>query len=236
MHKLAIILLFSCSVIAQKNIRVEYTAKVNPLEKKFDFDRLQQMFDYAVENDDNFRFELLISKKQSRFTNISVMPASESPHLNNIALNFTGYVGEVYNFEEAIYSECFGCGTDVLLKRPKKENWVLTNETKEIDGYLCYKATNIYKVVGSEKTFNHPVVAWYCPKLPYGFGPNGYGNLPGLILELQVRNVVFGLKKIEFNSELTLDFSFLKTVKTTSEEELNTMLQKQNEAEFKNFR
>ena len=78
MHKLAIFLLFSCSVIAQKNIRVEYTAQVNPLEKKSNFDRLQQALDYAVENDDNFRFELLISSKQARFTNISVMPSSES--------------------------------------------------------------------------------------------------------------------------------------------------------------
>ena len=79
------------------------------------------------------------------------------------------------------------------------------------------------------KVFNHPVIAWYCPKLPYAFGPNTYGNLPGLILELQVRNVVYGVKKIDLNSDLTFDTAFLAKKTIITEEELNSRLQQDAE-------
>ena len=43
------------------------------------------------------------------------------------------------------------------------------------------------------------MTAWYCPKIPYGFGPKGYGLLPGLILELQERNILFGAYQVTFD-------------------------------------
>jgi GLPGLI family protein len=89
-----------------------------------------------------------------------------------------------------------------------------------IDNYLCYKATNIFTVNNGEKIFNHPVIAWYCPKLPYPYGPIGYGNLPGLILELQVRNVVYGAKSIQINSNLRFDSKSLDKIKVLNEKEL----------------
>ena len=75
----------------------------------------------------------------------------------------------------------------------------MVNESKEIEGFWCYKATSTKVVVNRKGTFRFPIIAWYCPKIPFSFGPNGYGNLPGLILELQVRNVVYGVKKIDLN-------------------------------------
>jgi GLPGLI family protein len=47
--------------------------------------------------------------------------------------------------------------------------------------------------------FKRNVVAWYCPKIPVSFGPKGYGDLPGLILELEEKNITFGAKKITLN-------------------------------------
>ena len=116
-----------------------------------------------------------------------------------------------------------------MIKKPLKSNWQLHDETKFIGDYLCYKATNVYRVENEVRVFNHPVVAWYCPKLPYNYGPNGYSNLPGLILELQERNVVFGATKIDLDSDLDFDAEFLKTVKTISEEDLNKKLQEEFE-------
>ena len=97
-----------------------------------------------------------------------------------------------------------------------------------IDSYLCYKATNVNIVDnGSGKIFRHPVIAWYCPALPYNYGPNWYSNLPGLILQLQVRNVVFGVKKIDLNSDEDFDHTFLDKVKTISLEELYKRIDKE---------
>ena len=77
----------------------------------------------------------------------------------------------------------------------------MENETKQIGAYLCYKATSEQVVVNSKGTFKHPIVAWYCPNIPFNFGPKGYSGLPGLILELQIRNITWGVTKIELSKE-----------------------------------
>lgn len=51
--------------------------------------------------------------------------------------------------------------------------WNVTEETKEILGYKCNKATY------------GDTVAWFCSEIPIPFGPSGTFGLPGLILELQ---------------------------------------------------
>lgn len=55
----------------------------------------------------------------------------------------------------------------------KTLDWNTTDETKEILGYQCHKATY------------GDTVAWFCAELPIPFGPSGTFGLPGLILELQ---------------------------------------------------
>lgn len=230
MCKFLTVLLFSISAFAQKNVLVEYNAKIAPLEKQYKIPNLKEAFEYAMNNDDKLSFELLITKEGSKFKDISGMGSSESTYLDKILLSFSGYLGEVYNIKDDVYSHLPMMNSNTYKKTNKISGWKLTSETKEIDGYLCYKATNIKTVVNSVKTFEHPVTAWYCPKLPYSFGPNGYGNLPGLILELQVRNVVFGAKKIDLNSKLDFDMEFLKKAKIKTEEEINATIQKDFEA------
>lgn len=77
-------------------------------------------------------------------------------------------------------------------------HWELKNETKIINGYLCYKAnyTYIQKWKGNE--FPWKVVAWYCPSIPFNYGPIRYSGLPGMILELTEKNRGYIVEKIEF--------------------------------------
>ena len=82
----------------------------------------------------------------------------------------------------------------------EETEWKLENESKYIDSYLCYKATSEQVVVNSQGTFKHPIVAWYCPSIPFNFGPKGYNGLPGLILELQIRNITWGASAIELTT------------------------------------
>ncbi len=53
-----------------------------------------------------------------------------------------------------------------------QQEWSITNETDTILGYPVIKAVN------------GRYVAWFAPKIPVPFGPNGSGGLPGLILKL----------------------------------------------------
>ena len=75
-------------------------------------------------------------------------------------------------------------------------DWELTGETKNIGNYTCYKA--VYEKeeediqidmidceVKEEKvTKKRTLVVWYTTDVPISNGPNNYGGLPGLILEV----------------------------------------------------
>lgn len=77
--------------------------------------------------------------------------------------------------------------------------WTITNETKEIAGYTCIKATGLYKDVTKPDKF-FPVEAWFSPELPYPIGPNNFGNLPGMLIYGVFNNYqIYKLEKIKFN-------------------------------------
>lgn len=53
-------------------------------------------------------------------------------------------------------------------------DWTITDESKEIGGYMCQKATTTFKGRNYE--------AWFCPEIPIPYGPWKLHGLPGLIL------------------------------------------------------
>ena len=107
----------------------------------------------------------------------------------------------------------------------EKTEWKLENETKYIGEHLCYKATSEQIVINSKGTFKHPITAWYCPNIPFSFGPKGYTALPGLILELQERNLIYGAFKIDLKKENDI-IAEPKKGKVLTEEEYNKIISK----------
>lgn len=90
---------------------------------------------------------------------------------------------------------------DYTVYKKLTRKWKLTKETKKNDNYTCYKATVIDEEPRSKGEIAlKKVIAWYCPELPFSFGPSGYGGLPGLILELQVDDVFYGMVSIKIKS------------------------------------
>ena len=91
-------------------------------------------------------------------------------------------------------------GEKLFISYVPLKNWSLTNESKDIEGFTCYKAT-IEKTVRIKKDVfkTHTVTAWYCPTIPFSFGPKEYGDLPGIILELQDNKVTYIAYKIDLN-------------------------------------
>ena len=64
-------------------------------------------------------------------------------------------------------------------------NWKINpNETKEISGYKCYKATaNTERKYNGEVQETFESFAWFTYEIPTSFGPRGLDGLPGLVLE-----------------------------------------------------
>jgi GLPGLI family protein len=144
-----------------------------------------------------------------------------------------GYFGRIKqqpkNYITEELEEAFG---KFLVSRPY-QTWELHDETKTIGEYLCFKATTSYTITTPQgKLFKRNFTAWYTPQLPYKFGPAGYGNLPGLIIELQGKNFTYGVQKIEFyNNEETKENEMpkLKNKKQITEEEFEKLAAKDEE-------
>lgn len=108
---------------------------------------------------------------------------------------------------------------EYIMNLEQKADWELTNETKTINGYLCYKATSIYHNQTWNDNPKFEISAWYTPRIPVPFGPNGYHGLPGLILELQTYTMTIFVKKISLNLNTVLQIDRLeKRVALTKQE------------------
>ncbi|MDO5607303.1 MAG: GLPGLI family protein [Capnocytophaga sp.] len=59
-----------------------------------------------------------------------------------------------------------------------ERDWQLVSETKKIGNLNCFKAT-------TTNEDGLPVEAWYALELPFPSGPETYGGLPGVIVELK---------------------------------------------------
>lgn len=84
-------------------------------------------------------------------------------------------------------------------------NWNITNETKNIDGFKCYKAKGTEIINDFREKKSYTLIAWFCPDLPFKYGPERYFGLPGLIFEAYTENSKekYVLKSISFSDEIT---------------------------------
>jgi GLPGLI family protein len=80
-------------------------------------------------------------------------------------------------------------GKKFLIKGDKtKYEWKMTTEQKKIGAYTCMKA--------ELKDTSRTVIAWFTPQIPTSIGPGGFGQLPGMILEIDIND---GQQKITAN-------------------------------------
>jgi GLPGLI family protein len=86
--------------------------------------------------------------------------------------------------------------------------WKILNEIKEVTGYVCMKAET------TDPVRNVPVYAWFTTAIPVSGGPEGFGGLPGMILELIFNkdDVAVTAEKVSFNDN-DLSFPYPKKYK-----------------------
>ena len=71
-------------------------------------------------------------------------------------------------------------GREFRIIGEEKINWKMTAEQKKIGDYVCMKAMYMRDTI--------PVVAWFTPQIPISNGPGDLGQLPGMILEVDIDN------------------------------------------------
>ncbi len=163
-----------------------------------------------------------------------MIPEAEAPdpfaggNGGGMVMKFSGGAdgGDLYhNFSEltSIQGNEFAGKNFLIVDSLKQQGWKLSDETKKILGYTCYKAskkskalTRSIKMVTSNAG-NIPtdtmankitapkeieVVAWYTPDILTPVGPESHSMLPGAILEIDIDNGLTFFKATEIKNSV----------------------------------
>lgn len=229
MKKYFILVLFSSGLFSYGQVKggvVTYGVTVSE-DKDSQIDKLMLSMNanyYSIIKE--FEFTLKFNSEKALFVKANKMYSdANAAAMGDVKIRFNGN-SMITN--DSVFSEFSSRDIgEFIVKNELNKNWTLINESKLIGAYKCFKATSENVVVTKEKTFRHPIVAWYCPAIPFPYGPLSTGGLPGLILELQTKNGVFGVKKIEL-SPTTNKIESLKNYKFIENEELNRLIEEKN--------
>lgn len=129
-------------------------------------------FNLAFNNKESvFYREEKLYANLDKFTKGIIETLSDGSYYSNIATN------------QKLKSTTFD-NQNYIVNIYQPQPWKITDTTKTILGYTCYKATLLKK---NERTKEYNTVeAWFSKEIPYYFGPIEYNGLPGLILELKL--------------------------------------------------
>ncbi len=179
-----------------------------------------------LENIDDVEYTLSFTKNESVFKAIEKMGIEDNIGYKGALLFIKGKGINYLNLEEDIVieqKESDGVLYNITQKL-SDISWSLENETKEIGKYTCYKATTFYKTQIAGKKKNYYVEAWYVPELPIRHGPAGFGNLPGIILELAIDKVTFYMKYVKLKIGKKISRPVGKTVSQKEYDDIQVKL------------
>lgn len=154
-------------------------------------------------------YALRFSGKQSQFQMLPDYFMDKSD-INAVAAR-AGYGGYKKYFTDLVKNELFeekviNGKSFTLVYDLEKTTWILTDESKEIKGYKCFKAAGIRLV--SDRDWNTrevPIYAWYSPDIPYQFGPFEAVGLPGLVLQLDLTTYSVVVQNMDLGKTVELD-------------------------------
>lgn len=225
MKKIILFLFFTMSSLGQ-NYKISYGKSIAN-----DVEDIEKIKDVNVKNNiisinqsfEQLEYELLINNNFAIFKYIKTL---KMPGFNPRAITVGGgsgihYYDKINNVE--IY-ETEMTGKKYFIKSNiNKYNWTITSETKTINNFLCYRAIASISYDDFRGKEKHEIEAWFCPEIPFSYGPDIYYGLPGLIFEANYVNskVKFYLKSItKLDAEIPLQ---LPDEKTVSEEEFTAI-------------
>ena len=196
---------------------IEKLNKNNSIPQKFKKSML-----YDLENARDLEFVLEFNQNESQY----YLKESE---LENEGSQKTGYTeiftGALYHYYTDLSSnevlkkvEYF----DKLLIIQESFVWKMTQESKMIGKYTCFKATSTETVESHGRVIHRPIEAWYTPQIPVSFGIQSFTGLPGLTLELRYNeSILIKAIKMELNPNEEIEIKQLKGKKVTAVEFTN---------------
>lgn len=170
-YKLAILILFSSSLIwSQETVMVEY-----------------EFYQNGVRN----RSNLIFNKEESSFTVLrdsmnfdkkhKVLEESED-YRRTIILSGREVLRKIYKHQDSdkylIYSPKFKDKQEIkMYDTPPAIEWnIIKKDVKTILGYDCFRAEGEFRGTN--------LIAYFTPSIEVNIGPEKFGGLPGLILEI----------------------------------------------------
>ena len=166
-----------------------------------------------INNESLYELDLIneIAIENDREINLTKIMARDGKYYVNNAL------------KEILHEENFV--GDLFLIKYQPKNWKLSQETKQIGNYTCFKAVTIRKAKDKEGNDEDKIIeAWYTPEIPVNFGPKEYNGLPGLILEVQEGKLNIVASKIELNTKEAIIIEKPKRGKKVTEEKYYEMV------------
>ena len=149
---------------------------------------------------ENVSYKMVFNENECIFEVVKTMESDNDRYVK-LATKLGGGRGVYYiNMErELILQQASGFGETFLISSSLNDlEWEITKEEKVVNNKKVFKA--ILKTKKNSKSEKN-TFAWFCPEIPSSFGPVGYGNLPGLILELHLNTgFVFYANKIIVDS------------------------------------
>ncbi|WP_428329751.1 GLPGLI family protein [Mucilaginibacter sp.] len=139
---------------------------------------------------------------------------SDNAMVNQNNTTFTDLQTNTFIAEKKVFEETF-----LVKDSTRKISWKITDETREIAGYVCRRANAI--ILDSVY-----VVAFYTEKIPISGGPESFTGLPGMILGVALphENITWFATKV---TEMPVDNKALvppKKGKATNKKELRKTL------------
>ena len=148
---------------------------INEIPFKLKFNKLESIF----------KAELPLELENDSSIDWAIGPDGSDIHYLNLNKN-------LHLVQRDAYGELFLIHYPII-------NWTITNKSKEISTYTCFLATATLKIKGRNGLSTREIEAWFSPDIVIPFGPLGFGNLPGLILELSFLDFKYSVSKIELN-------------------------------------
>src|SRR5690554_260412 len=214
--------------------------------------KISQDFIEAVKRASEKTFILEFTKEESLYTEEKTLelPTSTGKPKNRVIIN-TEDSGTLYKNLKENYSilenDRFN-KTNLIKDTLETSGWELLTESKQIGNYTAYKATktvkpknyfpddekedeaseNFLSMMDQKEPKDIIYTAWYTPEIPIPNGPEKFGGLPGLILELHTDNMVYLCSEIVLNPKKPISIKAPKG-KVISQEEHDKNIRKMYE-------
>jgi len=178
-----------------KEGRVVYERKINMHRNLTDESMKNMVPEFSTS-----KTELIFSGGESLYKNIKEEEdirdkAGEGQH-DGVFIKFGGGDDQVYkNYDAEKMTEQRELGPKkyIIEDSLPRQAWKLEEGARTVKGYACKKAT-------TRNRAGKDVIAWYCEDLQSASGPEVYGGLPGLILEMDINNAEISFTALEVSS------------------------------------